>query len=111
MILPRIGELKDLIDIVNVTAPYDLTGAGTVVSTFARNVRAKISPLGGSLNEETQQIQVFSQTYNIWIRYLTGVTAFQQIEWSGTRLVMTGPPEDFGRWLLIHAEERTSRKL
>lgn len=108
---PRIGELRDTIAILNVTAPYDANGAGTVVSTFASNVRAKVSPLGGDLREETQEHQQYTQRYDIWIRYLKGVTAFQQLDWGGTRLIQTGPPEDFGRWLLLHAEERTSRRL
>ncbi len=111
MIAPSIGELKDLIGIVNVTVPYGLDGAGTIVSTFKSNVRAKIEPLGGGLTEESQQIQSYNQGYNIWIRHINGVTAFQQISWSGKRLVMTGPPEKIGRWLLLHAEERTTREL
>jgi head-tail adaptor len=112
MITPNIGELKDIISIVNVTTPYKASsGEGELVSTHASNIRAKIEPLGGDLYEETQQAQTYRQSYRIWIRYLADVTAFQQIVYGSKRLIMNGPPEDFGRWLLIHAEERFSRSL
>jgi len=108
---PLIGEMKDLIKILNVTAPYSVNGEGTLVSEFMANVRAKVEPLGGNMLDETQQTQAYSQAYNIWIRYVSGVTPFQQIEWQSKRLVMTGPPEKISNWLLLHAEERTSREF
>ena len=113
MILPRTGELKELIDILDVREPYDTNWAGTVVSTLAAGVRAKITPLGGDIVESTQETQTCRQAYDIWIRYRGGVTAFQQIDWGGRRLVLTGPPEEISRnrWLLIHAEERTDKTL
>jgi head-tail adaptor len=113
MILPRTGELKERIDILNVREPFDVNWAGTIVSTFAAGVRAKITPQGSDIVESTQETQTGSQAYDIWIRFREGVTAFQQIDWGGRRLVLTGPPEEIirRRWLLIHAEERTSRKI
>ena len=113
MILPRTGELKERIDILNVREPFDINWVGAVVSVFAAGVRAKITPLGGDLVESTQGTQTGRQTYDIWIRYRQGVTAFQQIDWGGRRLVLTGPPEEIfrRRWLLIHAEERISRNI
>jgi head-tail adaptor len=112
MITPNIGELQDVISIINVTSPYKKsTMEGTLVSTHASNIRAKIEPLGGEMYEETQAMQTYRQSYRIWIRYLAGVTAFQQITYGTKRLIMNGPPEDFGRWLLIHAEERFSRTV
>lgn len=112
MITPRISELTERIDFLNVTSPYDTNWVGTIVSTHASNVWAKIDYLGGGLTEMTQQEQVSSQPYNIWIRWRDGITAFQQIDWEGQRLIMTGPPEEIGNnWLLIHAESRTSRNL
>jgi len=115
MILPTIGELTEKVDILNVAPPYSVDGSGTIVSTFRSNVRAKIVPLGGINIIETQQSQAYVQRYDVWIRRLTGVTSFQQLDWSGTRLAMTAPPETFGasnpRWILIHAEARNSRKI
>ena len=113
MILPRTGELKEQIDILNVREPYDVNCVGTVVSTFAAGVRAKITPQGGDIIESTQETQAARQAYDIWIRFREGVTAFHQIDWGGRRLVLTGPPEEIirRRWLLIHAEERTARNI
>lgn len=112
MILPRIGEFKERIDIVNVTSPYDIDGVGTISSTLISGLWAKIEPLGGEKYNATQQVQACSQQYRVWIRYRDGVTPFQQIVWGGKRLIMTGPPEDFDRhWLLLHAQNVTSRKL
>ena len=113
MIPPRTGELKERIDILNVREPFDINWVGTVVSIFAADVRAKIIPRGGDIIESTQDAQTSRQAYDIWIRYRLGVTAFQQIDWGGRRLVLTGPPEEIfrRRWLLIHAEERTTGKI
>jgi hypothetical protein len=113
MIFPRTGELKELIDILNVREPFDINWVGTVVSTFAAGVRAKITPLVGDLVESTQETQTGRQAYNVWIRYREGVNAFQQINWGGRRLVLTGPPEEISRrrWLLIQAEERTDKNF
>ena len=112
MLLPHIGELKDRIDIINVTAPYDLSGAGTLVSAQASGVWAKIEPLGGDVGEESMQIQNCVQAYRVWIRYRSDITPWMQIVWGTKRLVIAGPIEPMEkRFLLIHAEERTSRKL
>ena len=113
MILPRTGELKERIDILNIREPFDLNWVGTIYSTFATGVPAKIIPRGGDIIESTQETQTGRQAYDIWIRYRSGVTAFQQIDWRGRRLVLTGPPEEIvrRRWLLIHAEERTARNI
>ena len=113
MIPPRVGELKERINILNVREPFDINWAGTIVSTFAAGIGAKIIPRGSDIVESTQETQTGSQAYDIWIRFREGVTAFQQIDWGGRRLALTGPPEEIlrRRWLLIHAEERTSRSL
>lgn len=112
MILPQVGELKERIDILNVTAPYNLDGAGTIVSVAAGGLWAKIEPLGGEVGAQGMQIQSCTQAYRVWIRYRTGLTPWQQIRWGGRRLTIAGPMEEMERrFILIHAEERTSRQI
>lgn len=114
MRLPTFGQLKDgQISFVNVTAPYDGDGYGTVVSTVASGLWAKIEPLGGDKDAQTMQVQSCVQAYRIWIRYrATGLTPFQEIRWGSRKFIITGPLEEFEkRFTLIHAEERTSRSL
>jgi head-tail adaptor len=111
MILPAIGELKEVLDIVNVTAPYQLDGSGKIISKFCSGIRAKVDYGGGQLADQTQKIQIYTQDYRIWIRYRRGVAAFQQIVWRGKRLVITAPPEPFGQFLLINAQETISRTI
>jgi head-tail adaptor len=111
MIRPTIGELIEAIDIVNVTAPYRLDGSGKIVSTFCANIPAKAEPVGGQLSKQTQKVEVYTQDYRIWIRYRRGVTPFQQIVWDGARLIITAPPEQFGNFLLINAQETVSRTI
>ena len=112
---PRIGELKEVVNIINVTTPYGVDGSGTFSSTFKSNVLAKVEPLGGGKKDEaeTQEDQAFAQTYSVWIRYLSGITVFQQLTWGTKRLMQTAPPESFDqdRWLLLHVEECQSRDL
>lgn len=111
MNLPTIGELVEVIDIVNVAAPYGVDGSGTIVSTFCKGIWAKIDFGGGQQAAQTQEIEAYTQDYRVWIRYRRGVTPFQQVVWGGTRLVITAPPEQFGDWLLINAQETLSRSI
>jgi hypothetical protein len=112
MILPQIGELKESIDILNVTAPYDLNGNGTVVSTAFSGLRAKIEPLGGSVGVENMQIQNCTQDYRIWVWNREGLLPWQQIKWGSKQLAIMGPIENMEKkFLLIHAQERTSKTV
>jgi SPP1 family predicted phage head-tail adaptor len=112
MILPKIGELKEVIDVLNVTAPYNMEMKGTVVSVAAASLWAKIEPLGGSVDIESQQVQTCAQEYRVWIRYCEGLNPWQQIRWGAKQLAIMGPIENMqNRFLLIHAQERTSRSV
>ena len=112
MIMPKIGELRDRLDIINVTSPYNEEGAGTYESTAAAGLWAKIEPLGGEVGVQAMQTQSCIQAYRVWIRYREGLTPWQQIQWGDKRLLITGPLEKFNRrFILIHAEERTNRNL
>lgn len=112
MILPHIGELKERIDILNVTAPYDQERVGTIVSVAAAGLWAKIEPLGGDVGVEAMNVQTCIQAYRVWIRYMPGLGPWQQIRWGSRRLSIAGPLEEMGRrFILIHAEERTSREI
>ena len=110
--------MRERVDILNVTAPYNIVGVGTEISMHASGLRAKVELLPGGLNEATQQAQFARQPLNVWIRYRAGVTAFQQVRWrdhdDAVRMcVMTGPPEEIvrKRWLLLHCEAVTIRDL
>jgi len=112
MKLPGLGELKELIDILEVCPPFNAaTGEGIVKKKLAEGVWAKIEPLGGGMDAETMDVQSCRQQYRIWIRYLEGVTAFHQLEWSGRRLIIDGPLEHMEQWLLLHAYSVTTRKI
>ena len=104
--------MNERIDILNVTSPYDNDGNGTIASMAVSGIWASIEPLGGTIDAETQQIQTCIQAYRVWIHYRKDVNPWQQIRWGSRRLIISGPVEDFDkRFLLIHAEERTSREL
>lgn len=112
MILPAIGEMKDKIDIINVDPPYNSEMKGTQTSVAAAGIWAKIEPLGGSVDIESQQVQTAMQEYRIWIRYRDGLTPWMQIKWGTKQLAITGPLENMqNRFLLIHAQERTSKTV
>lgn len=112
MMPPRVSELRERIDMLEVTVPYGVDGSGTIISRSARGVRAKVVPTGGNPVDDTQQTQAYLQGYEIWIRYRDGVNAFQQINWEGTRLIQVAPPEEFSyKWILIHAQARIGRSI
>jgi hypothetical protein len=105
----RAQELKHTISIINVTEPFTEGGEGTYESTYA-TMRARIYEQGGSMEGNTIEDQVATQTYEIAMRYIQGVTAFQQIVWGNKRLVMTDVPINWSqanRWLIFHARETT----
>jgi hypothetical protein len=112
MIMPEVGELIYSVDIVNVTKPFKTTGEGTITSYLVKKARAKVDPIGGSPVDDTQRSQAFIQGYNIWIRYRSGVTPFQQILWDGMTLFQVAPPEIFGaRYILLHAQTNINRSI
>jgi hypothetical protein len=109
MTIPRAEELRQRIRIINVTEPFIEGGEGTEVSTHAR-ARARIYAEGGSMEGNTLEDQIATQTYEVTMRYIKGVTAFQQIVWGSKRLVMTDVPVNWSqanRWLVFHARETT----
>jgi hypothetical protein len=75
-------------------------------------VRAKIEPLGGNVEELTQQAHVSTQNYRVWIWRRPGVAAFHQIKWGTKRLLITAPPEKItDYWMLINCREVIARNL
>jgi SPP1 family predicted phage head-tail adaptor len=110
MIVPKIHELRERITLVTVTAPYNVQGQGSEFKTFRADIKAKFEPLGGGSLESTQQTQEYSQDWNVWIRYIKGVTAFMQVIWqtkNDRQLIFTAPPEEMEnrQWLLLHCQE------
>lgn len=104
---PIANEMRHRIRIDAVEPPYDSRGIGTFVSTLA-TVWARISPQGGSAQNISQEERSSTESFEIWIRYLAGVTAHHQITWGSRKLVITEPPRDFDlrhKWLQIQAEE------
>ena len=75
------------------------TGARNAVSGVAATLTtvvtlwAKVTDLGGDVEQTEQSDHAFRQRYEIWIRYSDSVTAFQQIVWGTKTLVQTSPPQ------------------
>ena len=109
MNLPQAGELRELIDIVEVTAPFHSSGEGIVTAVIATGVWAKIEALGGGMDAETMQVRSCRQTYRIWIRKRSDITPFNQLVWRGQRLIIDGPTEPMEQWMLLHAYSVTEQ--
>lgn len=107
------GALRHKILIQIVTAPFGQDGVGSNPTTFATTY-AEITVTGGSREDETLGRQKAVENYEIWIRYIPGLTAFMQIYWVAEQktLVQTDTPTDPDQrknWLILHAKE-TSRQ-
>ena len=115
MATPKPHELTERITFINVEPPYGINRVGTKTSDFA-TVWARITEGGGRLEKEDQSDEAQIKDYEIWTQCLDGVTGFMQIEWNGSVLEMTDPPQcvtdGAGRaWLLISAQEVTERQV
>lgn len=110
MIPPKVAELRERITLTVPKVPFNVQEQGTSFKTFRSNIPAKFEPLGGAEVESTQETKEFSQDYNVWIRYIKGVTPFMQVQWqskNNRELVFTAPPEEMQnrRWILLHCQE------
>jgi head-tail adaptor len=116
MAVPIAQELNQFIEFKNVGAPFDASSKiGVVISTFA-SAWARITDLGGSMDAEDMQHPTQIQGFEIWCRYIEGLTGFMQISWGTRSLTITGPPQKtadmHGRmWWIIRAEEVKEQSL
>jgi SPP1 family predicted phage head-tail adaptor len=103
---PTAQELRHLITIQTMTDSQAADGeAIETASTFSR-AWARISPRSGSEDYLAQGITA-SVVYDIWIRYVSGVTPKMQILW-GDRTLNIESARNFdalNRWLVIAATE------
>ena len=111
MAIPIAQELNQLITFQTATGAKLLRGGRVTLVTYT-TAYARITELGGFLETETMELQAANQRYDIWTRYIAGVTAFMQILWGTKALVILAPPvkviDGEGRqWLQISAEEKT----
>jgi len=116
MIPPKISELRERVKLVTIKTPVSVNGIGTVDAVFRTNLPAKFEPLGGNQLEASQEAQEFAQDYNVWIRYIKGVTPFMQVIWltkNNRQLTFTAPPEEMEnkRWLLLHCQDIIGKKF
>ena len=92
------------------------SGARNAVKKTAENLTtyatayARITAMGGNLQDSSQGNEASVQVYEIWCRWNSGVTAFMEILWGTRKFIQTGPPQKVtdsnGRhWMLITAEE------
>ncbi|MFA5388067.1 MAG: head-tail adaptor protein [Candidatus Paceibacterota bacterium] len=116
MIPPKCHELRERVTLIIPKVPYNVQGPGTDFKTFRSNIPAKFEPLGGNAVESTQETTEFAQDYNVWIRYIRGVTPFMQVTWASKnnrQLTFTAAPEEMEnkRWLLLHCQEIIGKKI
>lgn len=115
MPVPRAHEYNEPIELINVRGPFNATtGVGVKVSTFDTG-HACIRDLGGALDAPIQQNRSQAHEYEVWYRYIDGLTGLMQIVWGAKTLVITGTPQKVvdaqGRrvWLMRaqHVTEQT----
>lgn len=116
MAIPRAQELKDYIDFIDVSPPFQAaTGISAGTHVYAR-AYARITEMGGSLGENDMQHLSQTKEFEIWVRYIDGLNGFMEIVWGSRSLVITGPPQKVmdsnGRpWWLLRAQEVIEHSL
>ena len=119
MPIPRAQELNQHIQFINVKPPFDASsGVGTEDSPLGvfADAWAAIADLGGTVDPIDQETQSQVQDFEIWTRYIDGLTGFHQILWGSRRLVIKGSPQKAidaqGRpWWTMRAQEQTERSF
>lgn len=110
MAIPLAQELNELITFQTATGAKLLSGGRATLTTFT-TAYARIREIGGFLETETMQLQAQNQRYDVWTRWIDGITGFMQIAWGAKILVIVAPPvkvidSEGRRWWQIIAEEK-----
>lgn len=111
MAIPQAQELREKIVFQTATGAKNIRGGRVTLVTYA-TAWARITEGGGGIETETQAVQAQVQSFEIWTRWIEGVTGFMQILWGSRILVQTEPPQKVidsrnRQWWLITAEEKT----
>lgn len=109
MFVPDPHQFTEHVEFVNVAGPYDaVKKTGVETSVFA-DAWAYIRDLGGTLDVSDQQHQTQTKEYEIWVRYIEGLTGLVQMKWDARMLVITPPQkitDERGRlWWTFNAQE------
>jgi head-tail adaptor len=116
MALPRAQELNQRISFMSPSGSINAGKRLAESSTFYASAYARITEGTGSVTNEDQQHQSQSQEFEIWTRYIVGITAFMEIQWGTRTLTIADTPQKVldkhnRPWLLIRAEEVIERSL
>jgi hypothetical protein len=104
---PAPGELKFLLTFQEVTIPFDIDGLGTPIANVCR-AYARLTPQPRILEAVTLQEKTARRGFEIWCRWDSRITSFQQIACGSRRFLMTAPVDNVdeaNEWLIIQAEE------
>lgn len=114
--IPIAQELIEKILFMNTEPPYAAVSREATETTTFATAWARITETGGTKDNVDQEHQSQTKTFEIWCRYIDGVTAWMQISWGTRTLTLTGPPQKVvdrnnRRWMLIQATEITERSI
>lgn len=103
---PSIGELKERITFQKIDTLEN------VVSTLC-TVYARVTPLSARISGDTETSTQCTAEYEIWIRYLTGITQDMRVIWGSKTLTLTSMPTEQVRkqWMMFTAEEITYQEF
>ena len=93
MAIPIAQELNQFITFKTPTGARNAVSGVAATLTTVLSVWAKITDLGGDVEQTEQGDHAFRNRYEIWTRYSASITAFQQIVWGSKTLVITSPPQ------------------
>jgi len=110
--IPRAQQLKEYITFQTKSGARNAVTNIAVSPTTYASCYARITELGGGIEETSHGGEAQRQGYEIWCRYDSGITGFMQILWGTRHFVITAPPQEVRdynnrRWMVIQAEEVT----
>lgn len=115
MPIPTAQELNQKVIFKTPSGARNATTDVAATLTTVITLWAKVTDLGGDVEQTDQQTHAQRQRYEIWTRYSDLITAFLQIAWGSKTLVITSPPQkvvDMNNrwWTVCQAEYTTEEK-
>ena len=88
-----------------------VTGIAKTLTTVA-TMWARVSDLGGDIEQTEQSEHAQRKRYEIWTRWSDSITGFQQIVWGTKTLIITSAPQQIidgsnRYWMMVQAEHIT----
>lgn len=114
MAVPTAQELNQKVIFKTPSGARNAVSGVAATLTTVVTLWAKITDVGGDVEQTEQSDHAVRQRYEIWTRYSASITALQQLVWGTKTLVLTSPPQKItdaqNRWWTVCQAEHITEE-